>query len=167
MYTIEDLKNGKCAVENNGTLKELQKVLKLAFPNSNDDVRGTAKYYLATQKNSLSWYCYNNLSSVKFPTQSVKDFLQPLFKRGDMVMVRDDDDGKWMKRIYLTTVPELEYPHICVEGGNEVLYVKGECQSVTTWKYIQKIEEEKIVELTLKEVSEKLGMPINLLRIKD
>lgn len=147
MYTIEDLKNGKCAVENNGSLKELQKVLKLAFPNSNMDVRGTAKYYLQMQKNSLAWDCFDSPSSVKVPIQSVKDFLQPQpqFKRGEKVMVRDYDSQSWMNRVYLTTVPELAYPHICVEGG----------------------QEKKIVELTLQEISEKTGIPVHLIRIKD
>ena len=32
-YTIEDLKNGVCAVRNNGTKEDLKKVLKEAFPN--------------------------------------------------------------------------------------------------------------------------------------
>lgn len=167
MYTIEDLKNGKCAVENNGSLKELQKVLKLAFPICSMEIKGTANYYLVSKYNSINWDCYDSPSSVKVPIQSVKDFLKPQFERGEKVMVRDDDHEQWMKRIYLTTVPELGYPHICVEGGGEVLYMKGECQSVTTWKHIRKIEEEKIVELTLKEVSEKLGIPAHLIRIKD
>lgn len=32
-YTIDDLKNTKCAVINDGTIEELNKVLTLAFPN--------------------------------------------------------------------------------------------------------------------------------------
>lgn len=167
MYTIEDLKNGKCAVENNGTLKELQKVLKLAFPMYGEDARGSAHYYLQMKNEPFKWDCYDSPTSVKVPIQSVKDFLPPDFKRGDIVMVRDNDTQSWINRIYLTTIPELGYPHICVEGGQEEKYKAGTCKVTTNWRYIQKLEEEKIVELTLKEVSEKLGVPINLLRIKD
>ena len=34
-YTIEQLSEGNVAVENNGTLKQLQELLILAFPNDN------------------------------------------------------------------------------------------------------------------------------------
>ena len=55
MFTIEDLKQGRCAVINDGTLEELREVLRLAFPDSILDV--------SLDKNT------------NLPTQSVKDFL--------------------------------------------------------------------------------------------
>ena len=43
-YTIEDLRNGDCAVINDGTKEELQKVLNLAFP---DDFSNNRKLFSA------------------------------------------------------------------------------------------------------------------------
>ncbi len=82
-------------------------------------------------------------------------------------MVRNSENDTWLKKLYLATIPELAFPYICVEGGQEERYKAGTCKGVLAWGYIKKIEEEKIVELTLKEVSEKTGIPLHLIRIKD
>jgi len=73
MYTIEDLRNGKCAVINDGTLDELKVVLKLAFKNDKSDVKGKFKYYFKSEGDGL-WIG----ASTNKPSQSVKDFLKPL-----------------------------------------------------------------------------------------
>lgn len=99
MYTIEDLKNGKCAVINDGTVEELNKILALAkWP---FEVSGSEKYY---------WKKFESDSSCSrkepnLPTQSVKDFIkqldeeenksskiQSLYKVGDVVTVKDKYD---------------------------------------------------------------------------
>lgn len=69
-YTIEDLKNGKCAVINDGTVEELREVLKLAFPKSPTPT-GYNIYY--ERFNEFSW---TDLHNTCLPTQSVKDFLK-------------------------------------------------------------------------------------------
>lgn len=165
MFTINDLKEGKCAVTNDGTVEELQKVLKLAFPEDCSTPVGTSTYYYTIDGRLWSSMSYR----LSIPTQSVKDFLPLTFERGEEVRVRDECDGTWSKRLYLTTIPELLYPYICVEGGSEKKYKAGNSGSVTCWRYINKIEreEEKIVELTLQEISEKTGIPVHLIRIKD
>lgn len=165
MFTINDLSEGKCAVINDGTLEELQKVVKLAFPEDRSTPMGTSRYYYTTDGKLWSSISYR----LNIAMQSVKDFLQPQFKRGEMVLVRDSDSHEWKERIYLTTISELFYPYVCVEGGYEKQYREGNATSTTCWKYIKKIEkeEEKIVELTLKDISEKTGIPIHLIRIKD
>jgi hypothetical protein len=70
MYTIEDLRNGKCAVINDGTLQELQKVLKLAFPNETTAKKGNKHLY----SRFLGGWSDGNYGGL--PTQSVKDFLK-------------------------------------------------------------------------------------------
>lgn len=74
-YTIEDLKKGKCAVKNDGTLEELRKVLKLAFPDDFATIKGIAIYYYACRL-TKDW-CYGAVTSLPF--QSVKDFLTDEF----------------------------------------------------------------------------------------
>ena len=71
MYTIEDLKNGKCAVINDGTPEELSKVLKLAFPDDDGFLFATNKFYLANFFGD-SWRASNRSY---LPKQSVKYFL--------------------------------------------------------------------------------------------
>ena len=75
MFTIEDLKQGRCAVINDGTLEELREVLRLAFSNSNS-TDGLYKFYYAKYN---AWNCVDSCS---LPTQSVKDFLIKDLKRG-------------------------------------------------------------------------------------
>lgn len=83
MYTIEDLRNGKCAVINNGTLEELNAVLKAAFSNDNKKVtqiENNRSYYHKCNNNRKEWVCTNLNIPQK---QSVKEFykqLQPQFE---------------------------------------------------------------------------------------
>lgn len=69
LYTIDDLRNGICAVKNDGTLAELNEVLQLAFPNSKL-AKGTRLFY---NKKITNWVA----SDIQFLYQSVKDFLKP------------------------------------------------------------------------------------------
>ena len=104
MYTIKDVSKGKCAVENDGTLKELREVLKLAFPKKVRMGRksqglgrawGEFKYYLKNENFIDDWYPGDSTS---LPVQSVKDFLvpetKPKFKVGDKVRCVDDGTNK-------------------------------------------------------------------------
>ena len=70
-YSIEDLRNGKCAVINDGTLEELREFLKLAFPNDKTTIGGGAEVY--SKYNQIEWCADNEYG---LPTQSVKDFLK-------------------------------------------------------------------------------------------
>ena len=71
-YTIKDLKNGKVAVVNDGTLEELKEVLSKAFPDDKSIIYGLLVYYKVRLDNSNKW-C--PLRETDLPTQSVKDFL--------------------------------------------------------------------------------------------
>jgi hypothetical protein len=71
LYTIEDLKKGKCAVINDGTVEELTEVLKIAFPGDRRP-DGTYKYYKINSDYNFMW---GGVYSTDLPTQSVIHFL--------------------------------------------------------------------------------------------
>lgn len=74
MFTIEDLRNGKCAVKNDGTLEELEQVLKLAFPKDIACIAGAYNLYIMHHNNKKFWF---GVDQTDLPTQSVKEFLKP------------------------------------------------------------------------------------------
>jgi hypothetical protein len=76
--TIENLRNGKCAVKNDGTLEELNKVLKAAFP-KDGLVVGIKSYY--SKSGSWSWIGQNYTN---IPSFSVKEFLKNMNQQPTM-----------------------------------------------------------------------------------
>lgn len=76
-YTISDLANGVCAVENDGTLKELQKVIGSSFPNAPKPFNNYVYYF---SKPHMDGYWEKSNNAPDLPTQSVKLFLQQLEK---------------------------------------------------------------------------------------
>ena len=72
-YTIDDVRNGKCAILNDGTLEELRTVLKIAFPKDEYPASGTSEYYFRDNYRHHLWiWC----DVTNLPTQSVKEFLK-------------------------------------------------------------------------------------------
>jgi len=73
-FTIQDLAEGRCAVHNDGTLDELNLVLKAAFPN---DISAPTKrgndFYFAISSESSQWALSPNTDK---PHQSVKNIYQ-------------------------------------------------------------------------------------------
>ena len=72
MFTIKDLADGKCAVINDGTVEELNKVLEMTFPKDITNIKDLCKYYRMNYTNNSMWL---GLNGVNLPTQSVKKFL--------------------------------------------------------------------------------------------
>ena len=73
---IKQLQNGEIAVKNDGTLEELRKVLKEAFPldSSVNTIKGSDTVYNAKS------YSYNNYgvnNPENLPEYSIKDFFKP------------------------------------------------------------------------------------------
>ena len=70
---IKPLREGTIALKNDGTLEELNKVLRYAFPNDDSVSRGFTEYYFVSEnKNYWSLFHTTDLSSC-----SVKEFLKP------------------------------------------------------------------------------------------
>ena len=70
---IKQLREGTIAVKNDGTIDELNKVLKYAFPNDASVSKGFTKYYFA----GLNKDYWTLEDTTNLPTCSVKEFLKP------------------------------------------------------------------------------------------
>ena len=57
------------------------------------------------------------------------------FKRGDYVLVKNFAEGKWNKRVYLTTIEGCRFPHYCVDECDSIDQ-KGFFTPIA-WQYIK------------------------------
>lgn len=76
-YTINDLREGRVAVINDGTVDELNKVLEYAFPIDGGGSNGKYKYYYVSEEDKDQWELDDE---VTIPTQSVKVFIEEIDK---------------------------------------------------------------------------------------
>ena len=158
MFTIEDLREGRCAVINDGSLEELREVIILAFPSDSLDVVGFSNYRLfsASTLERGKWG-YRTIEDL--PTQSVKDFVSKGLKRGDLVWVSDKDpDERDLQLIFLTKVDRAKYPFICVEESDESCFNGGEVFDTIHYRYATKVEEPKEVCMTIEEIEKALNI---------
>ena len=152
MYTIQDLREGKVAVKNDGTLKELRKVLKQAFPGDDKYIHGDSSIYFKSDLFHKKWTCLEYLSSK--PTQSVKDFLKE--DEYPKVMWVSANKKAWEKRVVFMEKNNVYLAWVKAKNLSQSKYVN----QVTVWKYAKDIEE--IPEYTMEELTEKLGHEFKL-----
>ena len=125
-FTIKDLAEGKCAVKNDGTVEELNKVLRAAFPK---DVQSSGDWiYYAKHYYSNRW---ESFTRIEIPVQSVKEFLEELEslklpKRGDRILVYDTCTNCWLERIFITYIEGAKHPVVCVADIYEREFNSGE-----------------------------------------
>lgn len=150
-YTIQDLANGKVALKNDGTLEELKEVLKKAFPKDITIPNGLSTYYYLALKT-----IWQDSLSTNLPKQSVKDFLEPEFKYGEEVEV--SSGGNWYTRTYIGVNPNN--PNLFVVSD------KNSNASVSKWSKIRKIEQPKVLEVTLEYIATKFGVSVEEIKIK-
>ena len=150
-FTIKDLAEGKCAVKNDGTVEELNKVLRAAFPK---DVQSSGDWiYYARHYYSNRW---ESFTRIEIPVQSVKDFLEELelpklLKRGDRILVSIDGHYR-EKSIFLTYIEDAKDPIICVAKDDEELFKHGNKFGICEWPNWKPIPE---LEVTLEDVAKK------------
>lgn len=154
-FTIKDLSEGRCAVKNDGTVEELNKVLRAAFPK---DVQsyGACRFYHKGE--SCNWVGFDNIENF----QSVKDFLaeleKPEFpKKGDRILV-SNNGITWSESIFLTYAKAPYIPVICVAEGDEDDFESGCGVNTTKWTYWKPLPEKKTIKVTKKEIAEKYGV---------
>ena len=91
-------------------------------------------------------------------------------KRGDVVLVTDDDDDAvWHERIYLATIKGAYMPYITVSHGDEYLFDTNQLFDINEWQYMKPIldEVEPIpTKLTVAEIEEKLGYKVEIVSDK-
>ena len=151
-FTIKDLAEGRCAVKNDGTIEELNKVLMAAFP---EDVKahGGCRFY---HKDGLyNWIGVSNAEHF----QSVKDFLEELEtpklpKRGDRIWVKNKDCDRWYDKIFVTFIPGSVYSICCVLGNDEEKFYNNKPFMTNEWEYWKPIEK-KVLEVTLEDIAKK------------
>ena len=89
---IKQLRNGKIAVENNGTVEQLREVLKAAFPIRSSIPTGSCQYYSRSEINKDGWTAYPSYYEGK-PTFKISEFYQPhplpKFPKGGLVSELD------------------------------------------------------------------------------
>ena len=69
---INDLREGRCAVKNDGALGQLKKVLSIAFPNDNVLPEGRYEYYFKRVGYNGEWTSNHDTDLASY---SVNDFL--------------------------------------------------------------------------------------------
>ena len=95
-YTIEDLREGRVILINNGDLDVCREVLREAFPKDGYE-GGHLKYYMAVGNGTRLWVSGYSLSEfeVTLPTQSVADFLEKAWSPEEGELVEVSDNGNF------------------------------------------------------------------------
>ena len=69
------------------------------------------------------------------------------FKRGDRVMVRDNNNDEWQERIYLCTEENVEYPYYAVYGLHKKQFAKRNGFPTTMWKQIKPLKKHNMLNI--------------------
>ena len=157
---IKQLREGTIAVENDGTLDELRKVLKYAFPNDVSVSKGFTKYYFASQDKNY-WSLYETTS---LPSHSVKEFLKPeneypKVMRVSMFPIKTKEEFKEA----LTRVVFMEKCGKFIAWNKAKTIKESELQTgCATWEYAVELdwqpeEETKPLKLTMEQIAEKFN----------
>ena len=165
IYKIKDVTEGICAIEDDGTLEDLNRVLKAAFPEDENFASMLNEYYLRS-RSGWKWTSYNN---TELPKQSVKLFIKELEEMkedvewipevGEMVEVWDGDE-KAEVRPYLSTTPRSKFPIETVAGDYMKIFRETtEAVGTIRWENMRQIKPIKEVE---KEEKVTNGLKINI-----
>lgn len=163
-YTIKDLQEGKCCVSNDGTLEELRKALRYAFPLDKNTIIGGREFYMALKADPDEWVGWDLIASL--PKVPVKHFIKQIEmeqnkpKRGDIVLVKNM--GEWKQRTFLAEIEGSLNPYVCVSGGHEHRFNKGKEFLTSNWKEIKPIEQPE--EMTLQQICKELGRDIKIVK---
>lgn len=96
------------------------------------------------------------------------DLPNDLPKRGDKILVWNENVYNKQERVYLAYIENTHYPIIAVAKNQEEYFFNGSKFITTSWKNWSFIEEDIIVELTMEDISNGKGVGIKpeLIRIK-
>ena len=157
---IKQLREGTIALKNDGTLDELNKVLRYAFPNDVSVSKGFNKYYFVSEdKNYWSLHDTTNL-----PSHSVKEFLKqeneyPKVMKVSNKPIKTKEDFKNAS----TRVVFMKKNDRFIAWHNAKTIEKSEYEVATyPWNYAvdldwQPEEETKPLKLTMEQIAEKFN----------
>lgn len=160
---IKQLREGTIALRNDGTLEDLDKVLKYAFPNDKTEISGTYKYYYKyyDKHYGYEWACDNKTN---LPTYSVKEFLKleneypKVMKVSEKPIKTKEDFKNANKRVvFMEKCGKFItwYDADTIEKSENII-------STTYWNYAvdldwQPEEETKPLKLTMEQIAEKFN----------
>lgn len=107
LFTIKDLRNGNVSVYNDGTLEELSRVLRIAFPLSIYETKGYSNFYFRDPIGNYTESSYSDL-----PYQSVKIFIQELDappKKIKKVENKKEETKLWLSKVINRLEDSLTY----------------------------------------------------------
>lgn len=93
VFTIKDLAEGRVAVKNDGTVEELKRVIREAFPSARP-LLGDGTFYGRSEYETNEWFSYEKQSLFETPIQSVKAFIQQLDEFEKSLPVQENDFSK-------------------------------------------------------------------------
>ena len=118
---IKQLREGTIALKNDGTLDELNKVLRYAFPNDVSVSQAVAKYYFAGV--NKDYWTLND--ETYLPSHSVKEFLKP-----------ESEYPKVMKVSLFPIKTKKQFK----EAKNRVVFIE-KCGKFIAWEHSETLEE--------------------------
>lgn len=109
-------------------------------------------------------YCIRNRHTIF----TLSDFLfDP--KRGDRVLVWNDDEKLKRERTFVTEIEGASSPYVYVIKGNEEKFLTNKEFLVMNYRNIEPLPKKEIVELTIQDISNGKGVGVDpkLIRIKE
>ena len=157
---IKQLREGTIALKNDGTLDELNKVLRYAFPCERSSSTGISKYYFA----GLNKDYWTLEDTTDLPTHSVKEFLKPESEypkvmKASMFPIKTKEEF----REALTRVVFMKKIDKFIAWNKAKTIKESELQnSCATWDYAVELdwqpeEEIKPLKLTMEQIAEKFN----------
>ena len=157
---IKQLRERTIALKNDGTLDELNKVLRYAFPNEPSESKGIAKYYFA----GLNKDYWTLKDKTNLPSHSVKEFLKPeseypkVMKVSDKPIKTKEDFKNANKRVVFMKKND----RFIAWFDADTIEKSENITSTTNWNYAvdldwQPEEETKPLKLTMEQIAEKFN----------
>jgi hypothetical protein len=93
-----------------------------------------------------------------------KETIEEHPKRGNEVLVWDDNQRNAVKRIFLAYIEGIKYPVITVSNGDEELYKNGDMFGTYPYKHY-KLPTQK-TKFTMQQIADKFGIDVNDLEVE-
>ena len=157
---IKQLREGTIALNNDGTLEDLEKVLKYAFPLDKGITSGLYLKYIASNDKD----CWIGTDNTCLKSHSVKEFLKPESEYPKVMRV-SCNPIKTKEDLYYTInrVVFMEKNNKFIAWGTATTLEEAEYETeVFTWNYAvdldwQPEEETKPLKLTMEQIAEKFN----------